>query len=61
MQKRNLKSLKANKKMIKKKVLQLREEKNLLTIFLITTRKRPELNLEEDFGNFEFSMVPKAI
>ena len=61
MQKRNLKSLKANKKMIKKKVLQLREEKNLLTIFLITTRKRPELNLEEDFGNFEFPMVPKAI
>ena len=65
MQKRNLKSFKANNKMIKKKltnkVVQLREEKNLLTRFLITARKRPELNLEEALGNFEFSVVPKAV
>ena len=65
MQKRNLKSFKANNKIIKKKadskVVQLREEKNLLTRFLITARKRPELNLEEALGNFEFSVVPKAL
>ena len=65
MQKRNLKSFKANNKMIKKnvdnKVVQLREEKNLLTRFLITARKRRELNLEEALGNFEFSVVPKAL
>ena len=65
MQKRNLKSFKANNKMIKKKVdnkvVQLREEKNLLTRFLITARKRPELNLEEALGNFEFSVVSKAL
>ena len=48
-QKRNLKSFKANNKIIKKKVdnkvVQLHEEKNLLTRFLITARNRPELNL----------------
>ena len=64
MQKPNLKSFKANK-MIKKKVdnkvVQLHEEKNLLTRFLITARNQPELNLEEALGNFEFSMVPKTL
>ena len=38
----------------------MREEKNLLTIFLITARKRPELNLEA-LGNFEFYVVPKIL
>ena len=38
----------------------MREEKNLLTIFLITARKRPELNLEA-LGNFEFYAVPKIL
>ena len=63
MQKRNLKSFKGNNKMIKKnvdnKVVQLREEKTAR--FLITAQKRPELNLEEALGNFEFSVVPKAL
>ena len=38
----------------------MREEKNLLTIFLITARKRPELNLEA-LGNFEFYVAPKIL
>ena len=38
----------------------MREEKNLLTIFLITARKWPELNLEA-LGNFEFYVVPKIL
>ena len=63
MQKRNLKSFKANKKMIKKKVdnkvVQLHEEKNLLTRFLITARRRPELNLEEALGNLNFPWYQK--
>ena len=29
--------------------------------FLITSRKRPELYLEDCLGNFEFSVVPKAL
>ena len=49
------------KKKVDNKVVQLREEKSLLTIFLITARKRPELNLEEALGNFEFSVVSKAL
>ena len=48
-------------KKVSNKVVQLCEEKNLLTIFFITARKRTELNLEEALGNFEFSMEPKAL
>lgn len=65
MKKTNLKSFKANNKKIKKKVgekvIQLREEKTLLTRFLIAARKRPELDLEESFGNYEFTVVPKSL
>ena len=39
----------------------MREEKNLLTRFLITARKRPALNLEEALANFEFYVVPKIL
>ena len=39
----------------------MREEKNLLTRFLITARKRAEPNLEEALGNFELPVVPKAL
>ena len=39
----------------------MHEEKNPLTRFLITARKRPELSLEEALGHFELSVVPKAL
>jgi hypothetical protein len=63
--KRQLKSFKTTKKSIKskvgEKVVQLKEEKTLLTRFLIAARKRPELDLEHCIGNFEFSVVPKSL
>lgn len=40
--------------------MQLKEDKSLLTRFMITARKRQELDLEYCFGNFEFSVVPKS-
>ena len=60
-----LKSFKVTKKVLKtkvgEKVVQLKEEKSLLTRFMTTARKRPELDLEHCFGNFEFSVVPKSL
>ena len=61
----NLPTFKSFKKSIQKKVgdkvIQLKEEKTLLSRFLITARKRPELDLESCIGNFEFSVVPKSL
>ena len=33
----------------------------MLSRFLITARKRPEIDLEECIGNYEFSVVPKSM
>ena len=65
MKKRNLKTFRTQGKTIKtkigEKVVQLKEERTLLSRFLITARKRPELDLEESIGNYEFAVVPKSI
>ena len=65
MKKCNLKTFKMLKKTSKLKVsdriIQLKEEKNLMTRFLVTARKRPELELEFCIGNYEFSVVPKSL
>ena len=49
------------KSKVEGKVVQLKEEKSLLSQFLIASRKRPDLDLEYCLGNFEFSVVPKAL
>ena len=49
------------KSTVQGKVVQLREEESLFTRFLITSRKRPEIDLEFCLGNYEFSVVPKAL
>ena len=65
MRKRMLQSFKTTKSSINTKVgakvVQLKEEKTLLARFLIAARKRPDLDLEHCLGNFEFSVVPKAL
>ncbi len=43
------------------KIIQLKEERTLMSRFLIAARKRPELDLEEAIGNYEFSVVPKSL
>jgi hypothetical protein len=64
-EKSNLKTFKTLSKSIKTKIetklVQLREEKNLMSRFLITARKRPELELEHCIGNYGFSLVPKSL
>ena len=63
--KRNLKTFRDVAKSIKKKegekVIQLREERTLLSRFLIAVRKQTEFDLEETIGNYEFSVVPKSM
>ena len=43
------------------KVVALKEERNLLQRFIIIARSRPELNLEECVGEFEFGLVPRSL
>ena len=43
------------------KVIQLQEEKSLLSRFLITLRKRPEIDLKHCLKNFEFSVVLQSL
>ena len=45
---------------IQDKIIQLKEEKTLLTHFLIAARKRPELGSTHYIGNYKFSVVPKT-
>ena len=65
MRKRNLKTFRIQGKSIKTKIgeklVQLKEERTLLSRFFITARKRPELDLEGSIGNYEFTVVPKSI
>ena len=48
-------------KIVEKKLVQLKEERTLLSRFLKTARKRPEIDIEESIGNYEFSVVPKSM
>ena len=65
--KRHLKNFKVElnrtiKSTIQGKVVQLREKKKFLfSRFLITSRMHPEIDLEFCRGNYEFSVVPKAL
>ena len=43
------------------RVVQLREERSLLSWFFITSRKRPELDLEHCLNNFEFTIVHQSL
>ena len=65
MQKRNLKTFKSMNKIVKtkvqEKVIELQEEKSLISRYLMASRKRPDLGITFLVGNFEFSVVPKAL
>ena len=53
--------MKKTKTRIQGKLIELKEEKNLITKFLLAARKRPELKLEETIGEYEFSVVPRSL
>lgn len=65
LKKRKLPTFKTTAKSLKKKVngkiVSLKEEKTLITRFLVMARQRPEIDLPMLLGNFEFSVIPKSI
>ena len=64
MKKCNFKTFSTHSKTVKHKIqdkiIQLKEEKTLLTHFLIAAQKRPELGSTHYIGNYKFSVVPKT-
>ena len=43
------------------RVVTLKEERTLMTRFIIASRKRPDMNLKWYLGNYEFSVVPQSM
>jgi len=46
---------------VKDKEFALKEQSSLMTRLLITARKRPEVDLEQIIGEYEFSVVPRSM
>ena len=66
MKKVNLKMFKDNGKKIKckleKKVVELNEERSLLTRFLLILKARPEImDISEAIGEYEFTAIPRSL
>lgn len=61
----NLKMWKcASKKVLiktKTEIIELRETSSLMMRMLVVARSRPELDLKQGIGNYEFSVVPRAL
>ena len=43
------------------KVVKLKEERGLLQRFIIASRNRPDLNLRECIGQYEFGLIPRSL
>ena len=43
------------------KVVKIKEERGLLQRFIVISRSRPELNLKECIGTYEFGVVPRSL
>lgn len=46
---------------LKDKVVELKEEKRLMTRFVLASRSREDIDLPKIFGNHEFSVVPRSM
>ena len=46
---------------LKDKIVTLKEERRLLTRFLIAYKERPEVDLPSHIGRYEFSVVPRSM
>lgn len=65
MTRNNLKIFKDQAKSVKTKIgeklIEIKEEKKIMSRFLIAARKRPEIELELCIGEYEFSVVPRSL
>ena len=46
---------------VNNKVVQLKEEKKLMTKFIIASRKREDIDLQYYFDTYEFSVIPNSL
>ena len=46
---------------IKNKIVNLREERSLMTRLLVISRSRPGIDISELFAKHEFSVVPHSL
>jgi len=65
MKKRKLLSWKTNAKVLKvttkEKVVELREDRSLFARMMMVCKSRPEINIKETVGQYEFSLVPSSL
>ena len=65
MTKRKLRTFKSANVMteirIQDKVVKIKEERGLLQRFIVISRSRPELDLKECIGTYEFGVVPRSL
>ena len=65
LKKRKLKTFQIQSKVVKckvgEKIVQIKEERSLVTRFLIMSRRRDEIDLRDIIGNYELSVVPQAL
>ena len=65
MKKRNLKTFHAQSKVVRcklnDKIVKIKEERSLITRFLIMSRQRKEIDLKRIIGCYELSVVPPAL
>ena len=65
MKKRNLqtwkKATKKTKIVVNKKILELKEDRCLFARLMMVCQSRPEVNLQEAIGTYEFSLIPRSL
>ena len=58
MEERNSKKMKVH---IHDKVVELKEDRSLFAHMMMVTRSRPEIDIEEAIGKYEFTVVPRSL
>ena len=61
LKKRKLKTFQTQSYKVGEKIVQIKEERSLVTRFLIMSHRRDEIDLRDIIGNYELSVVPQAL
>ena len=54
-------NIKSHKMTLNNNVIKIKEERKLMSRLIVAARSRPEIDLSNYFGEFEFSVVPKSL
>ena len=46
---------------VNREIIRIKEERKLMTRFVVASRLRPEIDLSYYLGNYEFSVVPRSL